>query len=281
MEEDKAIISEKIFSAINISNIELFGVMKHHLEAVKPVYPIIEFIIERLIAVTNLSIQSLVWDAEIVYRSALETFVKFLYITTATDEEQPTRLNEFWEDLEEINKIKLSEQAKKNLKLFNGQEISRLAFSPLLLSEEHENELRTKWPRVKRKQLEQKWSFSQIVVALSLNYRGYPMESFIGLTHSYRMASHVSHGDETGILIIRERNSRILREKDIADFSHFLRLMSDSFLFTVWTGIETLMFLKQDPKFFLELKKSLEDLNPILDKYHLQVFDDPLYNRFR
>jgi hypothetical protein len=34
------------------------------------------------------------------------------------------------------------------------------------------------------------------------------------------MASHVSHGDETGILIIRERESRSLEENEIVDFAH-------------------------------------------------------------
>lgn len=281
MEEDKQIITERYFEAINICNIELFGRIKKEPEKIKPLYPIIAFIIERLCTVTNLTIQDSVWDAEIVYRCALETFMKFIFITTAEEPEQTVRLKEFWEDLAEIKSIKLSEQAKKNLHLFGDLEISHLAYSPLLLTEENELRLKSKWPKVKRQQLEQKWSFTEIIVSLAKNYRGNPLESFIGFTHPYRMASHVSHGDETGILIIQERQSRSSEERDIANFAHYLRLMSDSFMFTTWTAIETVNFLKQDVKFFLDLQKSLEDIRSIIDKYHLKVFDDPVYNKYR
>jgi len=281
MEEDKALITNRIFSAINTSNIELFGIIKEKFATTQPVYPILEFIIERLVAVTTLASQGMVWAADIVYRSALEPFLKLHYITNGKEQENTEGLHQFWEDLAEISRIKMSDQARKNLDLFNGQEIARLAYIPLLLSDEEELVLRKKWPRNTRKQLEQKWSFSQLAVNLSLNYRGKPLPQFIGFTHSYRMASHVAHGDENGVLIIKERNTRPAEERVLADFAHYLRLMYDSFLFTVWTGIETCLFIKHDPKFFQDLHASLDDLQPLIEKYHLKVFDDPLYDRFR
>jgi hypothetical protein len=57
--------------------------------------------------------------------------------------------------------------------------------------------------------------------------------------------------------------------------------MSDSFLFTVWTAIEAVQYLNQDPKFFFELQKSMEDIHEITEKYHLKVFDDSLYDKYR
>lgn len=281
MEEDKQIITERYFEAINICNIELFGRIKEEQDKIKPLYPIIAFIVDRLCTVTNLTIQNSVWDAEIVYRCALETFMKYIFITSADEQEQTIRLKEFWDDLAEIKLIKLCEQAKKKLHIFGDSEISRLAYSPLLLPEQEEAILKTKWPKVKRQQLEQKWSFTEIVISLAKNYRGNPLESFLGFTHPYRMASHVSHGDETGILIIQERQSRPSEERDIADFAHYLRLLSDSFMFTSWTAIEAVRFLKQDSKYFFDLQKSLADIQILIEKYHLKVFDDPLYNKYR
>jgi Family of unknown function (DUF5677) len=281
MKDDKKIITERYFEAINICNLKLFEEVKEDFENVKPIYPFVEFIIERLCTVTSLTIQNLVWDAEIVYRCALETFIKFIFITSVDQDEQAVRLREFWTDLAEIRSIKLSEQAQKSLKLFSEYEAARLAYSPLILSHEEEARLKTKWPRVKRQQLEQKWSFSEIIPTLAKNYRGNPLEAFIGFAYSYRMASHVSHGDETGILIIRERESRPVKEKDIANFAHYIRLLSDSFIFSIWTAVETLSFLEKDVKFFLDLQKSMEDIHIITDKYQLKVFDDPLYNKFR
>lgn len=281
MEEDRKIITERYFEAINICNSELFRQIKDDVENIKPIYPLVEFLIQRLSTVTSLTIQNLVWDAEIVCRCALETFIKFVFITSADEQEQEIRLREFWTDLAEIKSIKLSEQAKKSLTLFSEHEIAHLAYSPLVLSEEEELRLKTKWPRVKRQELEQKWSFSEIIATLAKNYRGKPLEAFIGFAYSYRMGSHVSHGDETGILIMLEREYRPPEEKDIANFAHYIRLLSDSFVFSVWTAVETLTYIKKDVKFFLDLQKSMDDLHTITDKYHLKVFDDPLYNKFR
>lgn len=279
--EDKQKISQTYFAAINANNIELFGAIKPHLKEVQPILPLIEFIIDRLETVTTLTTDDRLWDAEIILRSAMETFIKFVFITSADKPEQEKRLDEYWNLLAEINSIKQSEQAKKNLKHLGQNEIHKVAYSPILLTDEQENLLRAKWSKVERQKLEQKWSFTEMVSSLSKNYRGKPMEIFVTLSHGYRMSSHVSHGDETGILIIRERNSRTQEEQDIANFSHYLRLLSDSFTYCAFVAIETMNFLNLDKEFFFKNQETLKDIQTLTDKYHSDLFADKDYDKYR
>ena len=148
-EEDKTTITKKYIELLNSSNIMLFGIIRNHLEATKMIFPIITFILERIDTVIELAERYKIWDAEIVLRSAIETFTKFMYIATASKEEKEQRIDEFWNSLAEINSLKMSEQAKKNLKIFGNSEIHRIAYLPLILPDEIEAELREKWPRKK------------------------------------------------------------------------------------------------------------------------------------
>jgi len=279
--EDKHRVTEAYFTTINLNNLELFRIIKLHFDKVEQILPLIEFMIERFETVTVLTMDDRIWDAEIVLRSGIEILVKFLFITTADKVEQEKRIDEFWNQLEEVNLIKQSEQAKKNLKHLGQYELHNLANMPLLLSEEREQELREKWTKVKRHKLEQKWSFSEIVSSLSKNFRGKPLEMFETISHGYRMSSHVMHGDETGILIIRERNSRPQADRDLAYFCHYLRLLSDVSSYCSLVSIETMNFLGLKADFFFENQAALNEINKLTEKYHNDLFSDKDYDKFR
>lgn len=282
-EEDKDKITQRYFQAINENNIQLFGIIKENLSEIQPILPLIEFVISRLESVTTLVLDNRIWDAEIILRSALETFTKFLFITTADKEEQIARIDEYWNSLAEINSIKQSTQAKRNLEIFSDSEIHRLAYLPMVLPDDLEAELRKKWTKAERQKVEQKWSFTEMIFSISKNYRGKPLEMIVALTHSYRMSSHVTHGDETGISIIKERESRSKEDYEIAMNGHYLRLLSDSFIYCAFIAIETMDFLnlEKNKKFFFENQKSLDDIQELVQKYHGKVFEDPDYEKFR
>ena len=281
--QDKILITERFFEAININNVELFGVIKENFEEVNQIFPLVNFIISRLETVTTLTTSNRPWDAEIVLRSALETFVKLMFITTATGHERSKRIDEYWNLLPEITSIKQSNQAKKNLEFFGESETHRLAYSPLILPEEVEKELRKKWPKSDRQRLEQKWSFSEIVLSISRENKGHPLEMLGTLTHSYRMSSHVLHGDETGVLMIEERQSRSQEEQDKVNAAHYLRLLSDSSACSAFTAIETMNFLglHDKKKFFFENQNSLNDIQELIENYHANVFEYPDYDKYR
>jgi hypothetical protein len=281
MIEDKQTITEVYFTLINESNLELYRVIKEHLEKAKPIFPLIGYIIDRLGCVTELTLSERVWDAEIILRSALETFIKFIFITSNDKNEQKKRLNEFWEELSEINSLKQSEQAKKNLNHLGDVEVHNLAFSPIVLTEKREEELRSKWSKKERQKLEQKWSFSEMISSLSKNHRGKPAAIFQTLAHTYRIGSHLSHGDETGISIINERNSRTPEEQQKVHFAHYLRLLSDTLNICSVTGIETMHYLGVDHSFFILNLQKVSCVGILVDKYHLAVFEDKDYDKFR
>lgn len=281
--EDKIEITEKYFEIINLNNIELIGIIRDNYSSINSVYPLIEFVISRLEAVTKLVVDDRLWDAEIIMRSALETFIKYMFVMTASKDQQKQLIDEYWNSLAEINHLKLSEQAKKNLSYFDNSEIHRLAYLPLVLSEEYENELRKKWPKTERKRIEQKWSFTEMIFSISKAYEGKPLEVIVTLTHSYRMSSHVMHGDETGINIIKERENRSKEEYEKAHAGHYLRLLSDCSVYCALLGIETANFLnlKEKVTFFVKNQEQLNSIQGLVDRYQGKVFEDNDYNRYR
>lgn len=281
--KDKIIISQRYFETININNLELFGIIRENLDELKQVFPIIKFIISRLDTVSVLTTNDRLWDAEIVLRSALETFLKFMYISSSKGEERAKRIDEYFNLLSEVSSIKQSTQAKTNLDFFGESEVHRLAYSPQILDDELEQELRKKWPKADRQRLEQSWSFSEIIRSISRANKGTPLEMIITLTHSYRMSSHVMHGDETGVLIIEERESRSQEEKEKAHAGHYLRLMSDCSVYSSLLAIETMSFIELNSKkqFFIENQKKIDDIQELIENYKGKVFDDSDYDKFR
>lgn len=281
--EDKEIIIDKYSELININHWELFKIIKDHIDDTIPILPLVEFILTRLDTVIDLAEEDKIWDAEIVLRSALETFTKLIFITTAEKEEQLKRIEEYWISLAEINSLKMSDQARRNLEHFGYSEAHRIAYLPLILPEEHELALKSKWTKVERQKVEQKWSFSEMIFSISKSHKGTPLEMLITLTHSYRMSSHVMHGDEMGIKIIKERERRSEEERDKANIGHYLRLLSDSLTYSAFVSIETMSFLKlkDKRKFFMDNHKQIEEIKAITEKYEGRVFDDPDYDKYR
>lgn len=97
------------------------------------------------------------------------------------------------------------------------------------------------------------------------------------------MSSHVMHGDENGISIIKERESRTYEEQQKANNGHFLRLISDCAVYCGFIAIETMNFLelpKNRQLFFKNLNR-LDSVRELVNKYHGKVFEDSYYDKFR
>ncbi|WP_313611863.1 DUF5677 domain-containing protein [Chryseobacterium arthrosphaerae] len=282
-EKDKNIIFEKHIELINKNIILLYGTIKDHLDTIKPILPLVDFILTRIGTITELIRKEQLWDGEIILRSALETLVKMVFITSSSGKERAERIDEYWNCLAEINSLKMSEQAKKSLQYFGESELHRVAYSPLLLQEDEENQLREKWPKKKRQIMEQKWSFSSMITSISNLYKGEPLEMISALSHSYRMSSHVMHGDETGIMIIQERESRDTQEREKANNGHFIRLISDCVTYTSFVASEAMNFLGLNDEriYFLKSIKELDGIKELTSKYQSQVFNDSDYDKYK
>ncbi|MGC1633779.1 MAG: hypothetical protein WA749_16840 [Gelidibacter sp.] len=91
------------------------------------------------------------------------------------------------------------------------------------------------------------------------------------------------HGDETGLQIIKERESRTPEEYEKAHNGHYLRLLSDCLSYCAFLGIETADFLNLANKrdFFFKNLEKIKDIKILVDKYQGKVFDDSMYNKYR
>ncbi len=272
MKSSKEHITNLHQQLIQSCNAELISQLNAEKENLIEVLPIIQFIIERLNTVFYLTVSNLIWDAEIVLRCATETFVKFLFISSSTNQERKIRQNEYWSDLSEINSIKQSNQARINLDVLGESTMNHLACSGLILSDEQETILRQKWPKKERQRIEQKWSFTEMVKSLSKSYENQEFKIFLAMLHGYRMSSHVIHGDETGVGIIDERNGRKPKEKETAYFAHYLRLLSDCLTYNSFLGVQTMKYLSKDTKFFFDNFDKIEKVQPLIKEYHEKVF---------
>ena len=135
----------------------------------------------------------------------------------------------------------------------------------------------------KRQELEQKWSFSEMIKSISNSFKGQPMEMLLALTHSYRMSSHVMHGDELGISIIKERECRIQEEQENANRGHFLRLVSDCCTYNAFVAYESMNFIgvQKEKYIFLKSMESLKSIQVIIAQYSGKVFENTDYDKYR
>lgn len=281
--EDCETILDTYTECTYLQKIEVYRLLKEHYEELEQVRPLIDFIFTRIETVSPLVLNWRLWDAEIILRSALETLVKFSYILSGTKEEYRQRCEEFWSILPEIYSLKLSMQGKRNLEHLGDSEIHRLAYSPLVLSDEKENQIKEKWSKSERQKIEQSWSFSEIVLFLSRKFKGTDLEKIIVLTHTYRIASHVTHGDETGILIIHERERRPESQRKIADRAHFLRFISDfhSYSQIIARWIIRYLKLENELKNSMEIEERISSINHIVEYYQSKLYEDIYYDKFR
>lgn len=281
--QDKEVITETYLEIINAINYHFLFIVKENFDHLKMVFPLAEFIMERFETVITLCINGLLWDCEIILRSSQETFVKYLYMLNGEQPDVKIKIDEYWNSLAEIQSLKMSSQAKLNLELLEDNDFSKIAFLPLVLSEEEEKRLKLKWPKKERSKLEQKWSFSQMVLELSSNKNNITKDYIMLLTFNYRMGSHIIHGDQTGIGIINERGNREAQEKLKAEQGHYLRILSDVLSYNTLLSVQTMAFLKLEKESdnIIAYQRKIHEINDLISKYEGRVFDDSDYDQYR
>ena len=236
---------------------------------------------DRISTVWFLTQKDLLWDADIIHRTVLESMIKLLFIIYAPDDaEGKKRLIEFWQELSEVNTLKHSEDAKILIEHFK-EGMFHVSHGHMVLSEAEEAALRSKWNRKSRQALEQKWSFSEMLKSLKNNYKRQPFEMLAGLFYEYRFCSHIAHGDELGIGIIAERASRGPEESQIPHRGHFIKRLNDCLVYSSWLAVAVMDYIKEDKKFFFDNVGRIQAVQHLEAKYKNQVFEDPMYDKYR
>lgn len=237
------------------------------------IYNHMKFISDRSVAISVLIQQNLLWDAEIVLRAVLEATVKTLFLCNATESERTARLNEYLSDFPEINALKHSDQAKKIVASVDSSNELVRPFTPLILDFNDEERLKSKWTRKRRKELEQKWAFSEILREQAEKMSDYK-DLVLNVAHSYRISSHLIHADEMGIGIIAERASRSEEEILKIERAHFCSILSNCFYYLFLAGISMTNYLKEDIKPLLNIKTDLDITLRKIQLYNGVVFGD-------
>src|SRR5690606_26817738 len=102
----------------------------------------------------------------------------------------------------------------------------------VLLSASELDRIETTYPKKRRAQLEQKWSFANMVEDITKT--GFPgMDAYSSMLFGYSMSSHLIHMDGLGLGMIRDREQREPVRLDAMNCAHSARLFSEQIHFAV------------------------------------------------
>jgi hypothetical protein len=167
------------------------------------------------------------WDAEMPGRSITEASLKMGYLLQQR-ETFVRRHQEYSVELFELALLKDHQKAVAFLEV--ASDPSNIAWKPIrdrVLSDEQLDELRTRYDRNKRRELEQRWSFSGLIEILQGS--GDPLFLGVsGLSHRYSVGSHILHADTVGTSIPLERDYRPPERRDTLHLAHCRRLIADA-----------------------------------------------------
>ncbi|GGF14200.1 DUF5677 domain-containing protein [Hymenobacter cavernae] len=211
--------------------------------------PLIDFIISRAIRVNQLTKQGSIEDAEILFRSMLEGFMKLLYIITAeTDDEYKERVKEYYIILGDIERLRSSDKYKVLVEAKINNELD--PYSKLILTLEEEEALKQKesWSNRKyRQQVKAKWSYSELSKYLADSLKGGVFVPLVLLDHYYKHASHIAHADQT-IFKNKWMEPFIGNEfKRLTNLGYTIKLLRIVNELIFWIGLELAKFVRNEP----------------------------------
>jgi hypothetical protein len=209
---------------------------------------LINFIIDRATRVNQLTKQGSIEDAEILFRSMLEGFMKFLYIITAeTDDAYKERVKEYYVILGDIEKLRSSDKYK----VLAGSKVNN-AFDPysrlvLTLAEEEVLKQKESWSNRKyRQQVKAKWAYSELSKYLAENLKGGVFVPLVLLDHYYKQASHIAHADQT---VFKNKwmesfvGNKFKRLINLDNIIKFLRIVNELMF---WMGLELAKLVRDE-----------------------------------
>ena len=221
---------------------------------------------ERIQSLNLLTQNGRLWDAEIVYRSALECSTRLIYVCIADEDKKKVRVREFFHDLQEVEYLERTSKAETAVTNSDNEQ-TRTLVGGVVLSKEEEVKLREKWPKKARKVLKQKWSFSEMVREITCyNSKKLDLRKYSSLLYSYNLSSHFIHADHTAIELTWDRNNnRESLELQELIKSHTSKMLMEpvSMLVICLKAISVSLGVQFDTE---SLEKKLDKMNKLGDK---------------
>lgn len=218
----------------------------------------------------------MLWDSDIIFRSALECATRFIFVSTADHPERYDRIIEYTSFLSEVEDIERVEKLRTVVKNSTDDSTSML-MGGAALSKEREHELRALWPRTRRKILNQKWSFSEIVRVLEkIRHPTIDLTAYGSLLHSYSLSSHLIHADQTAMTLMHDRATREVSERKLLEEAHYARLavQQTALLFICWRAIE---HANGRGKTDTVITRRLKDLSEFENSFHERFAESQRY----
>jgi hypothetical protein len=211
------------------------------------------------------------WDAEIMMRPIMEATLRVAFLSFASDEEQVIRCREFWDELPDIERLKQSQRARISVQRMPEGPNSYDFIRNLILSPEEEETLRKEWPGKRRKALEQKWSFSEIMRSLEVSQPGLSIAQ--AATHNYGLSSHLIHADFTGVSIPIDRDNREPDERRKLIRAHSARLLGDEIHYIALISLSVAFGAKRDRNLVVNLLREAQPFLTQLEKIGDEFYD--------
>jgi len=177
-------------------------------------------------AVTMLTSWSMPWDAEIVLRSFYEASAKIVFLALSPADHREELVEEFWVELDSIHAIRRARKAEFVQPKSESGNISDEVFGAL--RDPNLQDLAPRHNKARRKEIEQRWSFAEIVEALAeMDVPQGRLEHIRSLLHMYGMASHLIHADKSALDLMTDRLHRPEPERSIVAAAQAGRIFSD------------------------------------------------------
>jgi hypothetical protein len=202
------------------------------------------FSIDRIEALLLLVKANKLWDAEILFRTALEVFMKFLYIIRQkTPEATKEKLDEYWIHLNEIEKISLSHEATKLINTKSMSDPGR--FQHMVLNDEERASLEARYSKDDRKKLNNNWSFNGMYTSMLKDKEANNLLTLDTIHYFWKMSSHIAHGHKFGInaVILRKTVNEL---KNYNDLTQIIKLIKGSTMVCIWILLEMADRLQDD-----------------------------------
>lgn len=103
------------------------------------------------------------WDSEILVRTVSEGCIKGVYILECNEDEQKERSEEYWSILPEISELRQSERAEWLVKNGKSETKTMKPIKDIVLPDSEIYRIKETYDKRKRKMIEQKWSFTEIL----------------------------------------------------------------------------------------------------------------------
>lgn len=272
---------------------EYFDLCKPYLLGEPKIDPKLQFVLSQLGISCQLTSESVfilignvkLWDSDILIRAVIEGTFKYLFLCIGNENEQKVKLQEYWEDIPEINRIKRHLRVQEFLSKSDAFEGNSQAdeWKPLrdmLLDSTELNELQNRYPRKIRQQIEQRWAFNEIAQFLAKPENdpgGYA--AMKSMNYSYGMASHMVHQDADAIGIIWERKQREPERLAAVELAHGARGLSDLLTMAKARSVAIFRLHGKDLESIKELSTSHDNFLSEMETAH-QIWFDIEYKKY-